>query len=212
MAYLSPEIIARAREVDLLSYLKATDPDELVRCNGNEYCTKSHDSLKISHGMWYWWSRGIGGKSALDYLVKVRGVDFVTAVKSIMGRTVEIPSFVVPEKKKTYERLYMPRHTFTCGQAKKYLLARGIDEEVIDECIGQNMIAEDVKNGAVMFLGYDEKGTLKHCCSRATDGSTGKKIWQAAIKDTLSDSCQTGKTRRSECLKARSIFSPMPRC
>ena len=175
MAYLSPEIIARARKIDLLSYLKATDPEELVRCDGTEYCTKTHDSLKISHGMWYWWSRGIGGKSALDYLVKVRGVDFVTAVKSIMGRTADTPSFVVPEKKKTYERLYMPRHTFTCGQAKKYLLSRGIDEEVIDECIGRNMIAEDVKNGAVMFLGYDEEGKLKHCCSRATDGSTGKK-------------------------------------
>ena len=33
-----------------------------------------------------WWSRGIGGKSALDYLIKVKGLDFVEAVETIMGQ------------------------------------------------------------------------------------------------------------------------------
>lgn len=159
----------------MLSYLQATDPNELVKCDGNEYCTRTHDSLKISNGKWFWWSRGIGGASALDYLVKVQGVDFLTAVESIMGKAVEIPSVFLPEKKKTYDRLYVPRHTFSCNQAKKYLLARGIDEAIIDDCIRQKMIAENTENGAVLFFGYDEKGTLKHCCSRATDGSSGKK-------------------------------------
>jgi hypothetical protein len=175
MAYIQPEIVAEARKVDLLSYLKATDPSELVKCDGNEYCTRTHDSLKISNGKWFWWSRGIGGASALDYLVKVRGVDFLTAVEAVMGKAVEIPSFIAPEKKKTYDRLYVPRHTFSCNQAKKYLLDRGIDEAIIDECIARKMIAENAKNGAVMFLGYDEKGEVKHCCSRATDGRSGKK-------------------------------------
>ena len=175
MAYVQPDEIAKAREVDLLSYLQAADPNELVKCDGNEYCTRTHDSLKISNGKWFWWSRGIGGASALDYLVKVRGMDFLSAVESIMGKAVEIPSVFMPEKKKTYDRLYVPRHTFSLGQAKKYLLARGIDEAIIDDCIRQKMIAENTENGAVLFFGYDEKGTLKHCCSRATDGSAGKK-------------------------------------
>ena len=175
MAYIQPEVIAEARKVDLLSYLQATDPHELVKCDGNEYCTRTHDSLKISNGKWFWWSRGIGGASALDYLVKVRGVDFVTAVEAVMGKTVEIPSFIAPEKKKTYDRVYVPRYTFACKQAKKYLLDRGIDKTIIDECIARKMIAENVKSGAVMFLGYDEKGKLKHCCSRETEGSSGKK-------------------------------------
>lgn len=175
MAYIRPEVIAEARRVDLLSYLKAADPGELVKCDGNEYCTRTHDSLKISNGKWFWWSRGIGGASAIDYLVKVRGVDFLTAVESVMGKAVEIPSFVLPKPKKTYERVYMPSHTSMLNQAKKYLLARGIDEEIINECVEQGMIAENTKNGAVMFLGFDEKGKLKHCCSRETDGNSGKK-------------------------------------
>ena len=175
MSYIKPEVIAEVRKVDLLSYLKATDPNELVKCDGNEYCTRSHDSLKISNGKWFWWSRGIGGTSALDYLVKVRGVDFLTAVELIMGKAVEIPSVFIPEKKKSYDRIYLPKHTFSCGQSKKYLLARGIDEAIIDECIDKKMIAEDVKSQAVLFLGYDENGEVKHCSSRATDGGSGKK-------------------------------------
>ena len=98
MAYIQPDEIAKARAVDLLSYLQETDPNELVKCDGNEYCTRTHDSLKISNGKWFWWSRGIGGVSALDYLVKVQGVDFLTAVEKILGEAVEIPSVFMPEK------------------------------------------------------------------------------------------------------------------
>lgn len=57
--------LARAREMDLLTYLQTYEPDELVRISGNTYTTKTHDSLKISNGMWMWWSRGIGGRSAV---------------------------------------------------------------------------------------------------------------------------------------------------
>ena len=44
---VSPEEIEKARSVDLLSYLRACDPGELVHVSGSTYCTRSHDSLKI---------------------------------------------------------------------------------------------------------------------------------------------------------------------
>ena len=69
MAYYSQSAISRAKEMDLLTYLQTYEPDELVRISGNTYTTKTHDSLKISNGMWMWWSRGIGGRSAVDYLM-----------------------------------------------------------------------------------------------------------------------------------------------
>ena len=56
---------------------------ELVRISGNTYTTKTHDSLKISNGMWMWWSRGIGGRSAVDYLMRVRDMTFIEAVSQI---------------------------------------------------------------------------------------------------------------------------------
>lgn len=65
---LEPAVIEQARQMDLLSYLRAYEPSNLKRVAGNVYCTSEHDSLKISNGKWYWWSRGFGGVSALDYL------------------------------------------------------------------------------------------------------------------------------------------------
>ena len=65
MPGVTKEQIARAKEWDLLSYLQAYEPQELKKCGRNEYCTVSHDSLKISNGRWHWHSQGIGGRTAL---------------------------------------------------------------------------------------------------------------------------------------------------
>lgn len=72
MPYVDAEAIEAARQIDLLNYLQAYEPGELVRVSGSTYCTREHDSLKIFNGKWHWFSRGIGGRNALDYLVKVK--------------------------------------------------------------------------------------------------------------------------------------------
>ena len=101
MPYIVPEIITEARRMDLLTYLRAYEPNELVRFSGNTYTTRTHDSLKISNGKWMWWSRGIGGNSALDYLVKVKGLSFLEAVETIMGCKVALPTDYCTPKKET---------------------------------------------------------------------------------------------------------------
>ncbi len=50
MPYIEPIEIERVRKIDLLTYLQEREPDELVRTGTNTYCTRSHDSLKISNG------------------------------------------------------------------------------------------------------------------------------------------------------------------
>ena len=82
MPYIPPNIVAKAREMDLLTYLQNYEPQELVHFGGNTYCTREHDSLKISDGKWCWFSRGIGGRSALDYLIKVKGIPFMREKKN----------------------------------------------------------------------------------------------------------------------------------
>ena len=86
MPYIDAQAVTKAREMDLLTYLRNYEPQELVKFSADTYCTRSHDSLKISNGKWYWWSRGYGGYSALDYLVKVRGLGFTRAVGTIIGK------------------------------------------------------------------------------------------------------------------------------
>ena len=85
MLPIPKEIVEEARKIDLLTYLKNYEPYELVEeCTG-VYSTKTHDSLKISNGLWFWFTRQIGGKSAIDYLIKVKNYKFVEAVKIVMG-------------------------------------------------------------------------------------------------------------------------------
>ena len=50
MGYVTPEQIAQAKEWDLLTYLQRYDPHQLVHVGGSTYCTREHDSLKISNG------------------------------------------------------------------------------------------------------------------------------------------------------------------
>ena len=46
---LAPEVIEQARQMDLLSYLQRYEPDNLKHVARNVYCTREHDSLKISN-------------------------------------------------------------------------------------------------------------------------------------------------------------------
>lgn len=97
MTYYSREATARARELDLLTYLRLYEPHNLVKVSGNIYSTREHDSLKISNGKWMWWSRGFGGVSALDYLIKVKGMSFQDAMKLLTDGRTKNPSFFIVE-------------------------------------------------------------------------------------------------------------------
>lgn len=41
----------KGKTLDLLNYLQNYEPNELVHLGGKDYCTKTHDSLKISNGI-----------------------------------------------------------------------------------------------------------------------------------------------------------------
>ena len=136
MPYISPEVILEAKQIDLLTYLKACEPSQLVRVSGNTYCTKEHDSLKISNGKWMWWSRGIGGKTALDYLIKVQGYSFLEAVQAILGNTTvayPVMGNVQKEEARAAETpLLLPEKCKSADKVTEYLFGRGIDYEIIN--------------------------------------------------------------------------------
>lgn len=171
MPYIAPEVITEAKRMDLLTYLREFEPGELVKFSRNTYTTKTHDSLKISNGKWMWWSRGIGGKSALDYLIKVRGMDFVEAVRTIMGNgSVSYPTY---ENSNSYEQqpLLLPERSSTSNVVVEYLFGRGIDYEIINECLDKELIIESLPYHNVVFIGYDENKEPKYAAYRATNQS-----------------------------------------
>ena len=171
MPYIAPEVITEAKRMDLLTYLREYEPGELVKFSSNTYTTRTHDSLKISNGKWMWWSRGIGGKSALDYLIKVRGMDFVQAVQTIMGNgSVNFPTC---ENIKSYEEqpLLLPEKSPTTDVVFDYLFGRGIDYEIINHCLEQELIIESLPYHNAVFIGYDESKEPKYAAYRATNQS-----------------------------------------
>ena len=170
MPFIAPEVILEAKRMDLLTYLRNYEPYELVKFSGDTYTTRTHDSLKISNGKWMWWSQGIGGKSALDYLVKVKGLNFLEAVETIMGHTaVQAPIYEKPHIKKEVP-LLLPDKSASTDKIFEYLFGRGIDYEIINYCVEKEMIIESLPYHNVVFIGYDEKHKAKYAAYRSTNG------------------------------------------
>ena len=144
MPYIPPEVVEKAREMDLLTYLKNYEPQELVHFGGNTYCTREHDSLKISNGKWCWFSRGTGGYSALDYLIKVKEMPFLQAVETIMGNLSAAPPTFAPTMTAPKEKvLLLPQANRNAANAIEYLHRRWIDRTLIDFCISTGRLYEN---------------------------------------------------------------------
>lgn len=127
-AYINPEEAAKAKQMDLFTYLSLAQPDELIHKGGNHYTTKSHDSLDISNGFWKRWSTGDGGKTAVDYLIKVEGYSFQEAVQKVNSLTGFNPWDVRPteQKKSTVKKEFiLPEKNTDNKRVIAYLKSRG---------------------------------------------------------------------------------------
>ena len=165
--FVSPDELRQARQCDLLTYLQAAQPQELVELRNGVYCLRSHDSLKISNGQWYWWSRGIGGRSALDYLIEVEGIPLVEAVQRINameGIVKSVPSIYVP----SHKPFVLPERNSNNDRILQYLQMRGIDREVIEMCIAFDTLYEDVRHNCC-FVGFDETRSPRYAMLRSSD-------------------------------------------
>lgn len=171
MAYYSSEEIQKAKQMDLYTYLENYEPDELVHFSRDTYMTRTHDSLKISNGMWYWFSRGIGGKSALEYLIKVKDYTFIQAVETILGFSNNRPPVVYQQEKKIKNiNVILPKKADNNDKIIKYLIGRGINIDIIKECIDNRLIYQDFNNN-VVFVGYDKNKIPRYASIRASNYS-----------------------------------------
>jgi hypothetical protein len=174
MPYYNEEQILKARSIDLLTYLQTYEPTELVHVRGNTYCTREHDSLKISNGKWMWWSRGFGGSSALDYLVKVRGMPFIDAMKILTDDKEialnEASNIREMSQSKGNRKLLLPEKSETNLEVVRYLTGRGIDREIIRESIDEGLLYESLPFHNCIFVGYNESEEPAYACYRATNG------------------------------------------
>ncbi len=168
MPFYSPSEVAKAKQMDLYTYLSTFEPQELVHFGGGTYCTREHDSLKISNGKWYWFSQNIGGRSALDYLIKVKGIPFTEAIQAILGRSADLPATPPPAREPPKRTLLLPEACRSSTRAANYLIERGIDSELIDFCIRTGRLYESEKYHNVVFVGQDSSGKPRYANLRGT--------------------------------------------
>ena len=181
MPLLTKEQINRARSVDLLDYLQAFEPGNVRKSKGsvNEYYLVEHDSLKMSNGKWFRHSTQQGGYSALDFLIKVRGVHFIDAVQSLTGGNAITEykaitkSSLHPPKPKSFK---LPEPALNNDRAVAYLRERGISKNVIYGCIKTGLLYES-NNRRCAFIGKNENGQPRFACERGITDDLKKDVY-----------------------------------
>ena len=166
--WVTNEQIQAAKQVDLLTYLKAYEPDNLVRIGNGTYCTREHDSLKMSNGLWHWFSKNIGGRTALDYLIKVRGFSFQEAVLRLSSTSAPVVQKLTVSEKTPEKPIKFPKVCDEIPHVKQYLLRRGINGDLIDCCHESGLLYEDGNYHSCLFIGRDEKGDPRYGAVRGT--------------------------------------------
>lgn len=185
--WVSEKEKVEAKQYDAYSYLRVADPNELVRISSKEYCLRSHDSFKMSQKngvwLWYWYSRDVGGRSAVDYLIKVKGYPFVEAVKEV-NRVMKgmSPSFFIEDNEE--KEFKLPPKSSNSDCIIDYLCSRGIDRKLVENLIDANMIFQNRKHQSVVFVGFDDNGKPAHASYRSTgEGATAKGDYTASNKE-----------------------------
>ncbi|MCX4325580.1 MAG: DUF3991 and TOPRIM domain-containing protein, partial [Lachnospiraceae bacterium] len=74
-------------------------------------------------------------------------------------------------KKDEPKVLLLPPKNKNCDRVAEYLFGRGIDYQLIQECIAEGIIFESADYHNAVFIGKDENGKPKYAACRGTMGS-----------------------------------------
>ena len=179
MAYVSSDQLDRARQIPALEYILRYESGNIKKV-GNEYRLRDHESLAVGDKGWYWHSKGIGSKTALDYLTDVRGYGLVDAVCFLLNeqphgrkhsdRPNKTPTMNTSTQKSKPERtpFAIPRHNINNNRVIAYLQSRGIDKGLILDCINRGDLYESAYRHDCIFKGRDKNGAAKYAAIRST--------------------------------------------
>ena len=171
--------IEAARRITVVQYLEIDHPGELVRKTDREYCTRTHDSLIITpaNGFFHWFSRHVGGNNAIDYLTKVEGMDFVSAVRLLNEMAPVTVSFqpakAAPVKPHEPRPFTLPTPDRNAEAVAAYLMHRGISPKVLRYCVGSGILYQTTRSNCrnCVFVGKDEHGVARCAFQRGCQGT-----------------------------------------
>ena len=167
--FVPKEVVEQAKQIDLLTYFMNNNPSGLVKKGTNTYSLKSHDSVIISNGLWHRFSTNQAGKTAVDYLIKVEKMTFLEAVRTVLNRNIN--TYIIPKNgtNNVPKQIVIPEKSETNKEVIDYLKNRGIDEDIILDCINKKLIYQENKTNNVVFVGYDNEHNIKYAGCRSTN-------------------------------------------
>lgn len=177
--YISKSELANIKKLDLLTYLKNYEPEELIRNGRTDYVMRTYSSLHISNGLWCWWAKGIGGRNALKFLIEVRGMEFLDAAQYLKDLIKEHPPTQITQSVvKRQGHLILPKKDMNNEKIINYLVnCRKIDSEIVKYCIENKIIYQCASDKSVIFVGFDYQSLPKFACKRATDSNLKMDIY-----------------------------------
>ena len=174
MAHLEEDIIERAKNTDMIALLESEEGFSFKSTYGErEFKCIEHNSLVVNGNRrrWYWNSRQVGGNNAIDYLVKIRGMNFRDAVLHLVGdreQTAYTPirkavtenvSVSKPVRFVLPEQAHFPDGRRNYSNIIAYLnKGRGIDMSIINTLIAPGQIYQGVQYNGLHIVGYNDEG------------------------------------------------------
>ena len=205
--------IEAARRISVVQYLETYHPGELVRKTDKEYRTKTHSSLVITpaNGMFHWYAQSVGGNNAIDYLTKVEGMDFVSAVR-LLSAMAPAPVSIQTAKASSPQRhttrsFELPAADRSTEAATAYLMHRGISPKVLRYCVGSGILYQTTRGNYrnCVFVGKDENGVPRSAFQRGCQGSfrgdvAGSQKQYGFLIPAESETCDTVTIYRDRAL------------
>ena len=174
MAHLEEDIIERAKNTDMIALLESEEGFSFKSTYGErEFKCIEHNSLVVNGNRrrWYWNSRQVGGNNAIDYLVKIRGMNFRDAVLHLVGdreQTAYTPirkavtenvSVSKPVRFVLPEQAHFPDGRRNYSNIIAYLnKGRDIDMNIINALIASGQIYQGVQYNGLHIVGYNDEG------------------------------------------------------
>jgi len=193
--------LERARQIPVLDYVLHNEANLFKRV-GSGYRLRADDAFAVNDAGWYCHRRCTGSRTALDYLVEIKGYGLVEAVCSLLGEKPfehgDVPDLQTYKSKPKARSPTAPAKqnnpsTRTHEQAGReapeqperlpfappiryknnrrviaYLQSRGIDKDLILDCIKQGSLYEGANWHNCVFVGRDESGKRRFAAMRGT--------------------------------------------
>ena len=182
MGGVSKDQLARARQLHVLDYVLSYESGEYKQV-GIGYRNKNNMALAVDEQGWYCHRQQVGGRTALDYLVTIKGYGLVNAVCMLLGEhtqehygkaPVSAPKIIshsdpisnapAPER----QPLKLPIRNNDNSRIIAYLQSRGIDHDLIMNCINRGVLYESRYYHNAVFLGKNIHGKTKYASMRST--------------------------------------------